>query len=429
MAIQKQQPAGEGSPGSRKLYFLHIPKTAGTTLTRWLTGQYLPEEVFPHEGWSPKLLEDRALIKKCRFFHGHLCALFTQFFDSPPDVITILRDPVGRLRSDIAHARREALHPLFRLLNDHKDTDWASMPEFSDVMANCQVQSLSASLGDGAEVHSLMCQPPERIYQEVRRSLQSVPTRDDLGAAIELIKNATAFGFQESLDDLIFDLASHLQRPVPESLPYSNTAPARLDPAPPLDYELELTQLDQELCSFARLEQKRRGDNRSRDLHGRALQSLLEQQSVRLDSPFTLDMKTPFFGDGWWPAEHLGEDMWIRWTYAERARIDLPLSIPKGSSVRIVCRFFAQRERVQEFQLYANDVRLPCKMSTASEDGRPAFLMEAKFPKQACSRTTSLVIQYRPVPWSVLHPETQDHTCRGLALSKILITPPKTWSW
>lgn len=104
------------------LIFLHIPKTAGTTLNRIIEWQYSPVSIFtvdPHR--------IRATIKRFKTFseqrrrgfrvvRGHLLFGIHEFLPQGATYTTVLREPVGRLLSSYHFILRRPLHPLHRKL-------------------------------------------------------------------------------------------------------------------------------------------------------------------------------------------------------------------------------------------------------------------------------------------------------------------------
>jgi galactose-3-O-sulfotransferase len=100
------------------LIFLHIPKTAGTTLNRIIEWQYDPRLIFtvdPHRF--------RATVKRFHTFseerrrsyqvlRGHLVYGIHEFLPQRATYITMLRDPVSRFLSSYQFILRRPLHPL-----------------------------------------------------------------------------------------------------------------------------------------------------------------------------------------------------------------------------------------------------------------------------------------------------------------------------
>jgi hypothetical protein len=104
------------------LIFLHIPKTAGTTLNRIIEWQYNPVSIFtvdPHRiratvSRFQKFPEQRR--RRFRVVRGHLLYGIHEFLPQGATYITMLRDPVARVLSTYAFILRRPLHPLHRKL-------------------------------------------------------------------------------------------------------------------------------------------------------------------------------------------------------------------------------------------------------------------------------------------------------------------------
>ncbi len=102
------------------LIFLHVPKTAGTTLNRIIEWQYNPLSIFtidPHRiratGTRFKTFsEDRR--RRFRVVRGHLPYGIHEYLPQGAVYITILREPVARLFSSYNSILDSPLHSLHR---------------------------------------------------------------------------------------------------------------------------------------------------------------------------------------------------------------------------------------------------------------------------------------------------------------------------
>lgn len=81
-----------------KIVFIHIPKTAGTTLHEILVKQFPPEQVCPERfnGLAGYACADLA---RWRLFSGHFDFTNAQLIPGQKLFVTVLRDPVKRLNS------------------------------------------------------------------------------------------------------------------------------------------------------------------------------------------------------------------------------------------------------------------------------------------------------------------------------------------
>lgn len=104
------------------LIFLHIPKTAGTTLNRIIEWQYDPRTIYTVDPYQIRatvqrlrtLSEERR--RRLRVVRGHLIFGVHEYLPQGGTYITMLRDPVARFLSSYHFIRRRPLHPLHRKL-------------------------------------------------------------------------------------------------------------------------------------------------------------------------------------------------------------------------------------------------------------------------------------------------------------------------
>jgi hypothetical protein len=81
-----------------RLFFLHVPKTGGSTLTAALSKKFVSWEIFP---WQHSRLDlfDPAEMVKFRFFHGHFAIHDLDYVPQPTTSVTLLREPMSRIVS------------------------------------------------------------------------------------------------------------------------------------------------------------------------------------------------------------------------------------------------------------------------------------------------------------------------------------------
>ncbi len=111
---------------SEALIFLHIPKTAGTTLNRIIEWQYSPLSIYTIEPYRfratverfKRLSEQRR--RRLQVVRGHLFYGIHEFLPQGATYITMLRDPVTRCLSSYYFILRRPLHPMHRKLKDER---------------------------------------------------------------------------------------------------------------------------------------------------------------------------------------------------------------------------------------------------------------------------------------------------------------------
>src|SRR4029077_12394403 len=102
------------------LIFLHIPKTAGTTLNRIIEWQYSPLSIFTIDPYGIRATSERLKTfseqrrRRLRMVRGHIFYGIHEFLPQGATYITMLRDPVARTLSTYYFILRRPLNPLHR---------------------------------------------------------------------------------------------------------------------------------------------------------------------------------------------------------------------------------------------------------------------------------------------------------------------------
>lgn len=99
--------------------FLHLPKTAGTTLNRLIEWEYSLSEMYSVDPvlfeWSAAHLRKLPArrLRRTRMFKGHMTFGLHEILPQPATYITVLRDPVERVLSAFYFMRSYKLHPFY----------------------------------------------------------------------------------------------------------------------------------------------------------------------------------------------------------------------------------------------------------------------------------------------------------------------------
>jgi len=108
-----------------RLFFLHVPKTGGTTFTRSLCARFGPlgylREVVLEPDRTLEAMGHRlepGAIARIRCVIGHFHFGLHRFFPGRFRYVTILRDPIDRVLSLYYHIRDRAEHPLHATLHE-----------------------------------------------------------------------------------------------------------------------------------------------------------------------------------------------------------------------------------------------------------------------------------------------------------------------
>ncbi|CAN5482600.1 sulfotransferase family 2 domain-containing protein [soil metagenome] len=110
----------------RALIFLHIPKTAGTTLNRIIEWQYNPLSIFTMDPYRIRATPERlkqlpeARRRRLRMVRGHFYYGVHEYLPQGATYITMLREPVARFLSAYYFLQRRPLHPMHRKVKSER---------------------------------------------------------------------------------------------------------------------------------------------------------------------------------------------------------------------------------------------------------------------------------------------------------------------
>ena len=99
------------------LYFLHIPKTAGTTFARVLENYFDLDSICPEQLWHEIIRKNQVNFSNIRLIRGHFGYGIHRILSKKPIYSTILRDPFERAISSVEHSKRD---PDLRFLSENK---------------------------------------------------------------------------------------------------------------------------------------------------------------------------------------------------------------------------------------------------------------------------------------------------------------------
>ena len=104
--VARTTPKSENVTPSPRMYFVHIPKTAGITLKAFLENNYAGGESLVIDEWKARELPPEEL-RRYRLLSGHYSSEVLAALGERPDAtLMLVREPVSRFRSWMAHCRR-----------------------------------------------------------------------------------------------------------------------------------------------------------------------------------------------------------------------------------------------------------------------------------------------------------------------------------
>ena len=208
----------KGFRRKKKLYFLHIPKTAGTSVSNILAQIAVEKELkmvgpilIDHLIERPKWEESDLLI-------GHLGLLPLEY---KFDYFTVLRDPLERLYSHYSHVKRAPDHYLHKIVVEEEldFLDYLLDERFYNLNYNLQTRYLSTK-------PKIESSDTEKTFDQKAYEYENSPhTNVKLELALWTLENSRWVGNSSNLSQLGRFLEMRFDFPGIQ-FPYLNQAPA-----------------------------------------------------------------------------------------------------------------------------------------------------------------------------------------------------------
>lgn len=306
------------------LYFLHIPKTAGTSFRTLLEDHFDQHLVCPHLNLEDILGRPPSELSAYRLICGHHGWFLHSLVRGTPVLVTLLRDPVERSLSHFYHQRNRPDVWLHELVRDWTFEQYVTSPIGMSELANFQTRHLALDrIQEDYWDHSSLRD------RDVDALLMKYADPRLLDRAIERLERCAVVGLVERFEETLA-LTSYVFQWTPRSLiPRLNARQSRRDPGDLTDRALEavrrLTALDRALYDHAAA----RFDAWVKSLDTEAVQRAYADAMARRPrlSAVRYGFERAILGEGWHSRSSRGEEPVTRWTGPEpHATLDLPLA-------------------------------------------------------------------------------------------------------
>ncbi len=253
--------SSQRASGERIFYFLHIPKTAGTTFNfSVLPKLFNASEICPAYSYRQILQIPPAELSKFHLFRGHFFYFLHKLLPDKPIYMTFLRDPVERALSLYDYVRREPKHSRYELvrslsggIRDFVRSRQLLVPDFQVTAIACDIDPLKA-------VEDARLRESRDIDEDgaiIGQMISRPATHEDLVVARERLEGFPFVGITERFEESLQLLCHTFGWGPPPAFESLNVAPetrVQREQLPPdiVDEITETHQLDFELYEFAR---------------------------------------------------------------------------------------------------------------------------------------------------------------------------------
>lgn len=357
-------------------YFLHIPKTAGTTFRVLLENQFHMDAICPaYEFFQIKQYSQEQLAR-FRLFRGHMGYNLANYLQEKPRTLVMLRDPMERAISHFEYICRDPAHPKHRIIHERKLglKEYLLDPVLSAEVTNAQVRPL-AHMAERSLLQELLdnSDSQENFARAWRHRNGVLPADDELlDVALQRLESMAFVGITEDLERGM-ELAAWLLGTKPQQQQQSlNINPRRTPledlPAETLDILRRVTALDARLYErgrelFQAQYQRMAGDG------GRPFPSAGCAAQEGTDGSVVVDFVQPLHGRGWHQRELVAGKGILRWTGPEtKSHIDVALPAGRGYRLKISIADWVSETVLHSLRLHLDEERLPVEL--VDEDGQ-----------------------------------------------------------
>jgi hypothetical protein len=363
------------SPPRPRLFFMHLPKTAGMALRLFFGNQYPVDRIMPANDWRELLSVEIPDLDRYSLFQGHFsCGLMDLL---PPDIapIVFLREPVARTVSHLKHMRRDpSFSPMGYRLAAGRSLDELVHDEYVMKLC-CEVQS------------SLLCNyiSGQSILAGLRRDQMAglepnpdaFPVPPDLAVAQESLERFRFVGLVEDFQEDVLRLSLELGLHPPQPLPKRNFDPegggSGLNPIAPETLATIRERNPVDVALYERV--KARLAKRPRTSRDAAGDALLARGIYRpIAEPVGFAMTGPIPGSNWYACE-AAEGGGHRWT-GPLVQTTLELPLAAGFDFEIAMHVLI--DELADLTVHIGDAELPLRRdSTEGRMHRIAFRIPA----------------------------------------------------
>lgn len=361
----------------KQICFLHIPKTAGTTIEYLLTNLLGTEDVLIIP-WTKFISPVGINLNEHKVISGHFYYEIYKLFEKKPAFITFLRNPIYRSVSQYyqelgTRGGHPFLHQASNLEHDRLKNLEMSIDEYMD-----SVNLQSSIMNLQTTILGWHIEAPVQTLQDLMRPMDR-SDQVSLELAKDRIDSLEFIGITERMSESISLMAYTFGFPPIMSVPNLNVTPKRLKipKLTPNQFQKlsRLNRLDLDLYDYAQMLFELRCEKMKLDLTTRygnitpalSIEEMLERdywqtyidKNSELLKAIKYDFREPFPHAGWYDVEMVNCQQWV-WSGPEnKSFIDLPLDRTGELQISFMVRYCISTAILDSLTLSVDDNIVP----------------------------------------------------------------------
>ena len=425
------------SSTEKVIFFLHIQKTAGTSVRKFLEAHFHQSKICPFKTWPELSRVSPAKQAEYKLFYGQHPVWLLDLMPSNCLFSTVLRDPVERTLSHFNYLKSE-LAPVAHTITRR------NFPEFyfcQEVFG--KKKSFEDMLEDFTYIEyyvlnyqtRFLSRSPRRTGEEVLSTpadLVSSCSREILERAMSNLKRIEFVGTVDKLEQFLLYICHKLEWLYVDSTPVynvSNSTSQRLSELSEKTVKRirALTRLDQELFDFASQLVEERSAHLSLSIEGINASYPQILGNLRKEKSIAVDFDAPFFGAGWHQREWDDKGAPFRWTGpGTSSYIDFPIAQDQELILSFRISGSMSKAQIDHLKVAANECPLDLYPLYIEPDGlsgsffasisREVLIRNSEF----CRITFETSETLRP---NGIDPDNLDNRALGLCFNWIQLGP------
>jgi hypothetical protein len=420
------------------LYFLHIPKTAGTSFFDFLENQFTYDKIYPRKKDKHFVAEKRFDFSGSNLLRGHMGYGIYQSVSKNLVYVTMLRDPIDQVLS------RYAQFTSSLYMNKHPD-EIVEKIDLIDLLNhkkkyrrffNPQTRFIASDLDFAAERKILEKKRTINAMNVLEMEVSNKSDEESLQIAKKRLKNFRFVGLTERFKESILLLCYTFGWKPISHIPRVNLSQSKMKkeniPTDLMEKILENTKLDRELYLYGKKIFEERFDLMVRELKDRfgnfenkSIQKMIENryyERAKL-SPYSsieYTFEKPLIGTGWHLREYLpNNDTIFRWTGpSTETTIEFPINIKNDLKLEITVLSKISEEVLNSLQIFFNDKQVHYHRKGNKIEGKIDSKM---FVSIKNFQVLKLTVKETLSPYKIKG--TKDPRYLGIAISKISLRP------